>query len=83
MSDPSGVSESAPKVKSSCLEASEASGLAFAGKQPAGGGLGGEIAALAADGIRAGHVVTWIGATGNIVRFGRDGRPKKFGVIKE
>ena len=83
MSVPSAPSVSAAKGESSCAEASEASATTFAGKQRSGGGMGRALAALAEDGIKAGHVVTWIGATGNIVRFGRDGRARKFGRIEE
>lgn len=54
----------------------------FAGKQSVPGNLGAAVAALAQDGVKAGHVVTWVGAGGNIVRFGRDGRPRKFGTVK-
>lgn len=70
-----------PEPKQSCAEASEASGRKFGGKQ--GGGLGAAVAALAEDGIKAGHVVTWIGASGNIVRFDRSGRARKFGTIED
>lgn len=65
--------------------ASEPSGpvvASFAGKQSGPGNLGAAVATFAQDGVGAGHVVTWVGAGGNIVRFGRDGRPRKFGTIK-
>lgn len=82
-SEPSVTQPAVSEAQPESGKASEASAPTFAGKQHKGVGQGGAIAALARDGINAGHVVTWIGASGNIVRFGRDGRPRKFGVIKE
>lgn len=78
--------QDAAAVMQGAVVASEASALVpstFAGKQSGKGNLGAAVAALAQDGVRAGNVVTWVGAGGNIVRFGRDGRPLKFGTIKE
>ena len=80
-SEVSEAKQAAPDPKPSGGEASEPSGKKFGGKQ--GGGIAAAAAALAEEGIKAGHVVTWIGATGNIVRFGRDGRPRKFGTIED
>ena len=84
----------APTPQASCAEASEASAPSTEIKPSApqaseasvtrkGGGIGVALAALAEDGIKAGHVVTWIGASGNVVRFGRDGRARKFGKIED
>ena len=80
-SEPSGAKQAAPDPEPSGAGASEPSGRKFGGKQ--GGGLGAAVAALAEDGIKAGHVVTWIGASGNIVRFDRSGRARKFGTIED
>ena len=80
-SEASATKQAGQEPQTSCGEASEASGRKFGGKQ--GGGIAAAAAALAEEGIKAGHVVTWIGASGNIVRFGRDGRPRKFGMIEE
>ena len=80
-SETSAPKQEASAPQSTAVKASEPSGKKFDGKH--GGGIAAAAAALAEDGIKAGHVVTWIGASGNIVRFGRDGRPRKFGVIKE
>ena len=80
-SEASATPKPARDLQPSAEQASEASGEEFGGKQ--GGGIAAAAAALAEEGIKAGHVVTWIGASGNIVRFGRDGRPRKFGMIEE
>ena len=80
-SEASAPKQAEPETLASGGQASEPSGTKFGGKQ--GGGIAAAAAARAEDGIKAGHVVTWIGASGNIVRFGRDGRPRKFGQIKE
>lgn len=82
-SEASAPKQTAPEPQTVGGKASEASAATFAEKQRKGGGLGAAVAALAEDGIRAGNVVTWIGATGKIVRFGRDGRPRKFGQIED
>lgn len=80
-SEPSAPKHVAAEPQMGDGEASGTSGGKFGGKQ--GGGIAAAAAALAEEGIKAGHVVTWIGASGNIVRFGQDGRPRKFGMIKE
>jgi hypothetical protein len=85
-SEASAPKQEARAVTPGVLAASEPSApsaATFAGKQSGKGNLGTAVAALAQDGLAEGTVVTWIGAGGNIVRFGRDGRPRKFGTIKE
>ena len=80
-SEASATPKPAGDLQPSAEQASETSGEEFGSRQ--GGGIAAAASALAEDGIKAGHVVTWIGATGNIVRFGHDGRPRKFGMIEE
>lgn len=80
-SEASATPKAGSEPQPSAEQASEPSGKKFGGKQ--GGGIAAAAAALAEEGIKAGHVVTWIGASGHIVRFGRDGRPRKFGMIEE
>lgn len=80
-SEASATPRAGSEPQPSAEQASEPSGKKFGGKQ--GGGIAAAAAALAEEGIKAGHVVTWIGASGNIVRFDRNGRARKFGTIED